>query len=257
MPAKHRARGRSSLRSFEIAEAVADSPKPVTLDYIARTTGIPKSTVHRLIKVMVDANVLLREAGPKSYSSGARLSSMIVGVMGRSTLQDKRRVILKWLVDQIGETCNFTTMASTDLLYVDRVEAEWPLNLTLQPGSKIPIHCTASGKMFLSRIPARLRRRILYGAPLERFTPKTVTDPMQLEKELARIRKTKISTDDEGFLAGLIAVAVPVYGRDRRIIATVSVHAPTARMSLARAVEHVPLLKRAAADLGRIYRQYS
>jgi IclR family transcriptional regulator, acetate operon repressor len=256
MSVKRREPLRSSLRSFEIAEAVVQSATPVTLDHIAHATGIPKSTAHRLIKLMAGARVLLREAGPKRYSAGARLSAMVVGIMSKSTLRDERRAILKGLVDQIGETCNFTTLDGTELIYVDRVEASWPLGLTLQPGSKVPIHCTASGKVFLSQIPARLRRRILYGAPLQRFTSKTITDPAQLEKELIRIRKTRVSTDDEGFLAGLIAVAVPVFGRDRRVIATVSVHAPTARMSLTRALKHVNLLRRAAGDLGRIYRQF-
>lgn len=256
MPAKRREPGRSSLRSFDIVEVIARSAEPVTLDHIASATGIPKSTAHRLINALVDAGVLLREARPKSYSAGTRLSAMVVESMSKSTFRDERRAILKELVDQIGETCNFTTLDGTELVYVDRVEAGWPLGLTLQPGSKVPIHCTASGKMFLSRLPARLRRRVLYGSPLQRFAPKTITDPARLEKELLRIRKTRVSTDDEGFLAGLIAVAVPVLGRDRRIIATVSVHAPTARMSLKRALEHVNLLRRAAGDLGRIYRQF-
>ena len=98
----------------------------------------------------------------------------------------------------------------------------------------MPIHCTSSGKLLLAHMPARQRRRVLYGAPIKRYTGKTITDPARLEAELARIRKTKISTDDEGYLAGLISVAVPVLGRNRRMIATVAVHAPTARMSLKR-----------------------
>ena len=68
--------------------------------------------------------------------------------------------------------------------------------------------------------------------------------------------KSKVSTDDEGYLAGLISVAVPVLGRNRRMIGTVAVHAPSARLSLKKALEHVGLLKAAAGDLGRIYRQF-
>ena len=150
----------------------------------------------------------------------------------------------------------FTTLDVTDIVYVDRVEAAWPLRVHLQPGSHVPIHCTSSGKLFLSHMPARQRRRLIYAAPLERFTAKTITDPARLELELARIRKSKVATDDEGYFAGLISVAVPVLGRNRRMIATVAVHAPTARLSLKRALEHVGLLKRAASDLGSIYRQF-
>ena len=73
-------------------------------------------------------------------------------------------------------------------------------------------------------MPARQCWRLLFQAPLKRFTDKTITDPARLEAELARIRRSNVSTDDEGYLAGLISVAVPVFGRDRKIIGGVAVH---------------------------------
>lgn len=244
------------MRSFEIIEAVAFSAEPISLDQIATATGAPKSTLHRLIKILVNYRVLMREANGKRYSAGERLLALTEGVRSHSSLHGERRAILKGLVDLIGETCNFTTLNVTDVVYVDRVEASWPLQMRLEPGSHVPIHCTSSGKLFLSRMPARQRRRLLFQAPLKRFTDKTITDPIRLEAELARIRRSNVSTDDEGYLAGLISVAVPVFGRDRKIIASVAVHAPTARMSLERALKHISLLKRAASDLGRLYRQF-
>jgi IclR family transcriptional regulator, acetate operon repressor len=237
-------------------EAIALSPEPLTLEGIAAATRIPKPSLHRFINALVESRVLLREAHGKAYSAGERLSAMAAGVLSHSALHDERRSILRSLVDQIGETCNFTTLDVHDVVYVDRVEASWPLRVHLQPGSRVPIHCTSSGKLFLAHMPAQKRRRLLYAAALKRYTSKTITDPARLEAELRRIRKTKISTDDEGYLAGLISVAVPVSGNKRRIIGTVAVHAPTARMSLKQALAHIGLLKRAAGDLGRIYRQF-
>lgn len=256
MSARDSRRYPPSLRSFEIAEVVALASEPLSLDAIAVATHIPKPTLHRFINTLIESGVLLREAHGKVYSAGERLSAMAAGVMSHSSLRNERRSILRTLVDQIGETCNFTTLDVHDIVYVDRVEAAWPLRVHLQPGSHVPIHCTSSGKLFLAHMPARKRRRLLHGTALKRFTGKTVTDPARLEAELTRIRKTRISTDDEGYLAGLISVAVPVLGRNRRMIGTVAVHAPTARMSLRRALAHVGLLKRAASDLGRIYRQF-
>ena len=247
--------GHTSLRSFQIAEAVAHSGQPITLDHIARVTAIPKSTAHRIVSTLASEGILLREVGGKCYSAGERLLAMIVGNMSKVSFQTERRAILRGLVDQIGETCNFATLDGTDVIYVDRVEADWPLRLHLQPGSRVPIHCTAIGKTFLAHMRAAMRRRVLYGTHLARYTAKTVTDPVQLEKELVRIRKTRVAVDDGGYLAGLIAVAVPVFGRDRRVIASVAVHAPEPRLSLSDALRHVPLLKRAAADLGMMYRK--
>jgi DNA-binding IclR family transcriptional regulator len=245
-----------SLRSLQIAEFVALASQPVTLGGIAAGTGIPKPSLHRFINALVETGVLLREPHERSYSVGSRLTAIAAGVMSHSSLRDERRSVLRTLVDQIGETCNFTTLDGNDIVYVDRVEAAWPLRLHLQPGSHVPIHCTSSGKLFLAHMPARRRRQLLYAGPLERFTGKTITDPGRLEAELKRIRKTKISTDDEGYLAGLISVAVPVWGRNRRMIGTVAVHAPNARMNLKQALAHVALLRRAASDLARIYRRF-
>lgn len=255
-PARRSRQYPPSLRSFQIAEAIASMPEPASLGAIAAMTGIPRPTVHRFIDALVGSGVLLREPHGKAYSVGRRLSAMAVDVMGHSSLRNDRRSILTTLVDQIGETCNFTTLDVNDVVYVDRVEAAWPLRVHLQPGSRVPIHCTSSGKLFLAHMPAHKRRRLVYDTPLKRFTAKTITEPARLDAELKRIRKTKISTDDEGYFAGLISVAVPVIGRNRRMIGAVAVHAPAARLSLKSALAQISLLKRAASDLGGLYRQF-
>lgn len=241
------------LRGLAIMEAVAQSATPLRLDQIAARSKIPRPTAHRLVRALVAAQVLLRETHAKTYSVGNRLSELALGALTNSSLRAARHVILKGLVEQIGETCNFTTLDGNEIVYIDRVEAGWPLRLHLQPGSRVPIHCTSSGKLFLSQMPALQRRRLIFGTPLKRYTAKTITDPKRLEAELKRIRKTRISTDDEGFLSGLISVAIPVYDAHKRMIATVAVHAPSARMSLKTALGHVPLLRRAATELGKIY----
>lgn len=247
-------RARSAcLRGLGIVEAVVRSAAPLTLDQIATATRIPKPTVHRLIGELVESGILLREVRPKTYAPGPRLTEMAFGALTNSGLRGARHAILRGLVDTIGETCNFTTLDGNEIAYIDRVEADWPLRLHLQPGSRVPIHCTSSGKLFLSQMPAWQRRRILGAGPLQRFTAKTITEPARLETELNRIRKSRISTDDEGFLSGLISVAVPVVDRRKKMIATVAVHAPSARLSLKRALEHVPLLQRASERLASLY----
>src|SRR5689334_14306062 len=114
--------------------------------------------------------------------------------------------------------------------------------MTLEPGSRVPIHCTASGKLFLATMDAARRRRILDSITLATLTPRTITGRKALESELARIAKRGYSTDDEEFIIGLIAVAVPVIGPSRRVVGAVACHAPEARLSLARAIDHLPRL---------------
>jgi len=236
-----------------IAELIAVQENPVSLDTISQATRIPKGTAHRLVSGLVRIGFLACDARPKNYSVGPRLAALGLAAQMHSSVRGERHAVLKALVDQIGETCNMTTLDGVEIVYIDRVESAWPLRLHLQPGSHVPIHCTSSGKLFLSQMRGSQRERILSRVPLKRYTPKTVTDRARLELELARIRKTKVATDDEGFLAGLISVAVPVLDGRGQMIATVAVHAPSARLSLRRALEHVGLLRWAANELGRLY----
>jgi DNA-binding IclR family transcriptional regulator len=84
---------------------------------------------------------------------------------------------------------------------------------------------------------------------LTRYTDTTITDSRRLAAELARIRAQKYATDNEEFHAGLVCVAVPVMDKGKRVCATVAVHAPVSRMPLSRALEHLPSLRRAAAEM--------
>jgi IclR family transcriptional regulator, acetate operon repressor len=242
----------TASRVLELLHFVARSPRPMKLEEISAATGIPKPTALRILQTLTETNALLRDAGPKSYSPGTRLTNLAISALVNSPLRAARHLILKNLVDQIGETCNFTTLDGSEVTYIDRVECRWPLRLQLQPGSRVPLHCTSSGKIYLSEMSARQRRSILR-VPLKRFTPRTIVDPKALEVELRQIRKRQYSTDNEGFLTGLISVAVPVMDRTQRVFATVAVHAPSARLSLRDAQTYIPLLRAAAERLAQLY----
>ena|SRR5579862_5126892 len=242
---------------MEVLSAIAASPVPLTTEQIVLATRLPRATVYRLVGGLCEQQVLLREPKNAGFSPGPKLNELSLHLMANGSFQSARHAILQVLVSQVGETCNFTTYHDGAVLYVDRVESKWPLRLSLHPGSSTPLFCTSSGKLYLSLMPAIQRRRFLRAAPIPKYTDKTITDPEVLETELRQIRRARVSTDDEGFLAGLISVAVPVYGLNKSVIGTVSVHALEARLSLPRAMTFVPQLRRAAADLGSAYRRLS
>jgi DNA-binding IclR family transcriptional regulator len=157
------------------------------------------------------------------------------------------------LVASLGETCNFTTMSGTEVLYLDRVETRWPLRLHLEPGSRVPLHSTASGKLFLANLPPDRRRRLLETLPLTTDTPSTITSIVRLEEECATILRRGYSTDNEEFLLGLIAVAVPVTTPSGGMVAAIACHAPCARMPLRDAVARLPEMREAARKIGATF----
>lgn len=241
----------TSARAFAVLECVVKSAEPLASPELLEATGFPKSTVHRLLMLLESEHLLAREPDGKRYSAGPRLAALSLAALKNPEHRAERHAVLQGLVDEVGETCNFTMLDGNEVVYLDRVEAHWPLRLMLAPGSHVPLHCTASGKLFLALMPAARRRRLLDAASLKRLTRNTITDKRRLLRELERIRSEKVGTDNGEFLVGLTAVAVPVLDTKQRILATVAVHAPTSRMSIENARRHVPELRRAAAKLAR------
>lgn len=235
-----------SERALLMLESIARAEDPPTLNELMASTELPKATTHRFVTRLEKLGFVQRTIDGKRFGVGYRLTALVLDAMRHSFQSAPRRAILTGLVDKIGETCNITMLDGTELIYLDRVESDWPLQIRLKVGSRVPLHCTASGKLFLSLTPHSFRKALFEAGPLLRHTPRTIVDVAALETELNRIRRTKIGTDDEEFIEGMTAAAVPVLDSRGTICATVAVHGPTVRLPLKRALALVPALSRAA-----------
>ena len=235
----------ATLRALAVLEALAAAERPAALGELTAMVRLPKPTLYRMLGMLQAAGLVMREPGARRYAPGPRLAALGRSIMLNASLRGERRAILARLVEELGETCNFTMLDGPQVVYVDRVETAWPLRMTLTSGSRVPLHCTASGKLLLALLPKAARERLVAQLPLTRFTESTLTEPKRLYAELNRIRANRYATDNEEFHAGLVCVAVPV-AADRRACAALAVHAPASRMPLERALGHLPLLRRAA-----------
>lgn len=251
--AKKNDRNAPTVRAFSVLDVLASNDRPVSLAELASQVRLPKPSVHRLLAQLGSVDLVRREPGGKRFAVGPRLSRLALHVLMNSTTRGTRHAILQRLVDELGETCNLTMLDGAEVVYLDRVEAAWPLRISLQPGSRVPLHCTASGKLLLALQPAAKRTRLLDRIALTRHTPHTLTERAPLEEELKRIRQRKVSTDNEEYLAGLVCVAVPITAPDGKAFAAVAVQALLARMPLERALGEVRRLKSAAAALASTF----
>ncbi len=239
-------------RLLTVLEAVAGADGAVAAVDLVPKVGLPKPTVHRLCTVLEDLGYLEREPGTKRFVIGHRQEALALDSLLNAGSRGARHAILEALAREVGETVNVTVLRGNWVVYVDRVESHWPLRTHLQPGSRVPLHCGASGLLFLSFMPAAQRRRLLTAAPLERWTENTITDPVRIEERLKTIRKTGVAIESEEFMRGLIGLAVPVYDARGRICATVSMHAPTARFTVDEVLASVPALQRAADAISKL-----
>jgi len=114
-------------------------------------------------------------------------------------------------------------------------------------GKILPLHCGASGKVLLAYMPEKERRKIICGKPLEKFTPKTITDPDELEADLEQIRRQGYAVSFEEREAGNYSVVVPILGNGGKILASLSICGPIFRFS----DEQLEKNKAAALDAAR------
>lgn len=237
------------LRSLKLLEAVAAAGQGISLTDLAQSLHVPKPTVFRLTQRLEEGGYLLREPGKGGFTVGPRLLSLGFDTIRASGTNPERRAILGALVAAIGETCHFTALAGSEVLYLDRVETRWPLRAQFDPGLRLPLHSTASGKLFLAHMPAERRRRLLEMLDLTAATSATLTTPERLEEECSGIRRDGYSLDREEFMAGVVSIAVPVTNSSGGVMAAIACHAPSVRLTVEEALGRLPRMHEAARKL--------
>jgi len=254
MTAMRRSKGSSIRRSLAILEKIAEAGRPLTPTELNADLSLPKPTIHRLCTMLRHEGYLQRSIDGRGLTAGPKLSAMALDVVaGAGGQRAALHAILEELAETVGETCNINVPDGNAMRYIDRVEARWPLRLQLPVGTRVPLHCTASGKLFLSSLAPARRRQVITNLVLEPHTPNTVSDPGTLETMLERIRRNGFGDDNEEFLEGMVAVAVPVRDGKGRLVATLAMHGPTQRLTLEAAKAQLPALRKAADRLSRLF----
>ncbi|WP_213953636.1 IclR family transcriptional regulator [Variovorax sp. dw_954] len=241
-----------AMRLFALLETIAAKDQRYSLQGLVEEMGLPKPTLHRMLQQLEGAGLLQREGDGRHYGMGTRLRRLAENLLMNDSLHGARHAVLRRLVEEVGESCNLTALSGGEVVYLDRVETAAPLRFYLHPGSRVPVHCSASGKVFLAQMSPAQRRRLLANGPLEAYTPGTLTDLAQIEAEIERVQKDGHAFDNEEFLPGLLCIAALVPNPDGPSNLCLAVQAPVMRLDMAKARKLLPALRRAALALSRL-----
>lgn len=239
----------TNLRLLSVLEEVARAGVPVTPTEVNTALELPKPTIHRLFATLEEEGFLQRDMDGRAYAPGPRMRTLAASTLSSLRIRTARQAILRRLSREIGETCNIALPDRDAMVYLERVETEWPLRIQLPPGTRVPFHATAAGKMYLSTLASNHLERYLNATPLTPHTDNTIIDREALLAELHDISTQGHALDREEFMADMVALAVPIMEANGRLMATLSFHAPTQRFDLARAVTHLDGLRAAAREL--------
>lgn len=251
MTSKRPGRGPSVTRVMDIVEAVSSLEQPMSPADLAFHLNIPKASLHRLL-LQLEADGYVQTNMRGKVVPGQRMYRMALGVLHSSRYQLQRQAILQRLGRQLDEACGIAIPDGTEMVYYDRVESSWPLQFNLKTGSRVPLWCTSSGKLYLSSLPKNMRHRVIHNLPLEKYSRHTLTDPDSLEESLLLIREQEMGIDNEEYIDGMVGCAVPIKNAEGQFIASLYTHVPVVRKSLDELKAFAPQLRQAAAEISNL-----
>lgn len=216
-------------KALVILETLNGGAQGKALAEIAGETGLPKTTVHRLLTIMQHRGFVDRTEG-SGYIVGRKVISLGLAAAERDSLVTAAKPVLTILVEQTQETVQLGVLQDMQLLYVDRKEpADAAIRLARMPALLAELHTSAMGKAILAFSPEEMVERFL-ALPLARYTEHTITDPDKLREDLAEIRSTGLARVGQERYSGVVAIGVPILDAHGVAFAAVSVAGPAHRM---------------------------
>jgi len=242
-------------RAIDLLFHLHEHAQPRGVSEIARALGLPKSTVHRLLRALARRGLVEQDA--RRYAPGGRLVALGLGAQERDSVVAAARPILDEEARALGETVFLMAPRSAGMLVLDKAEGVGFLRAAPRLGELVPLHATAAGKLAFAFAPDRFP---LESAALEGFTERTLRDRETLRAEVERARKHGFAENHGEWIDGLSVVAAPVLldlaGAGRRLIAVLAVAAATPRLrelGTARVARRaVEAAKRIQARLGAV-----
>ncbi|MET7462758.1 IclR family transcriptional regulator [Nonomuraea sp. NPDC005501] len=218
----------------------------LTLTDLARRSGLPLSTVHRLAAELEGGRVLSR--GP----DGRLRIGLRLWELGRLAAGDLQEVAHPWLLELFagtGENVHLAVRDGVEALYLDKVHGRRAVRIVSRTGGRLPMHPTGVGKALLAYAPEWFVHAYL-ARELERPTPHTITEPGRLARELAAVRAQGYALTFEEMTLGSCSAAAPVLVEGRAVAAVGIVLSSRRARELHRLVEP---LRAAAGEIARAY----
>ncbi|WP_336213181.1 IclR family transcriptional regulator [Nonomuraea sp. LPB2021202275-12-8] len=214
-----------------ILEAFRPDEDRVALAELARRTRLSKATIHRICQDLIRWGAL--ERAGNGYRLGLRLFELGQRVSRPRTLREAAFPCLEDLAGTTKETVHCAIRDGHEVVYIEKIGGYRPASRPSRTGGRLPLHCTATGKVLLAFATQDVIDEVL-SAPMHRFTPHTITSPRRLRAELAEIRASHVAVESQECRIGYLSVAAPVFGGDGLLAGAISVAAPTSRASRTR-----------------------
>lgn len=234
-----------TVKVMSLVEVLLATEEYMGIRELAQRTGIPKSTVQRILASMEENGWVTQDIKTQSYRIGFKLLSLTNSWRLRLELTRQAHDIMVSLCEESRQTILLLVQDGYRGICQDKVEPERTIKLVAETGKVFPLHAAACGKILLAYAHTSLQNHIL-ASELEAFTPVTIINPQQLKDEIVTIHKNGRAISVEEMTCGAAEIAVPLLNPDGSLIAALSIAGP--KFDMEPQLERFELLLRDAAN---------
>jgi DNA-binding IclR family transcriptional regulator len=237
-------------RAIGLLKVFSDAQPEWGLSELAQVTKLNKTTAFRLLAALEAEGLVMRNPLSGGYRLGVELVALGGCAMRSNPLRAMSRPVLESLAQECDESATLEVLAGSHVLIVDEVSNRHPMGMSQDVGSRLPAHATATGKVLLAHLDAEVLTAALR-QPLAQLTEATIVDPTRLRNQLAQIRRQGYAITNGELEPGFVAVAAPIYDRERQATAAISIGGASLRLPPERLLAVATLVQMAARQIAR------
>lgn len=241
-------KSKTLTRALDIIDVFDYDNRELTAQELSQRTGIPLSTLYRLIKDLETRGYLKYNSQQATYGLGMRFFELGCVVEQQIELPEICGPIMRQLSEQFDATIMLTAVYRNEVICLEVIQSRRILRLAMERGSRLPFYAGAGSKILMAFLPESEIDKLLAQQPIVAFTSHTLTDPTAFKLQLAQIREQGYALSDQEMNPGAVGIATPIYNAQREVVAGLTMAGPSSLLVKERYPEYVEVLQLAAEE---------
>ena len=241
-------KSKTLTRALDIIDVFDYDNRELTAQELSQRTGIPLSTLYRLIKDLETRGYLKYDSRMATYGLGMRFFELGCVVAQQIELPEVCGNVMRQLSEQFDSTVMLTAVYRNEVICLEVAQSRRILRLAMERGSRLPFYAGAGSKILMAFLPEADIDRLLAQQPIVAFTSHTMTDPAAFKQHLHEIRQQGYALSDQEMNPGAVGIAAPIYNAQREVVAGLTLAGPSSVLYHERFPEYIEAIQLAAAS---------
>jgi IclR family KDG regulon transcriptional repressor len=242
----------SVIKALEVLDFFTVEKPELSLAEISKHMGTHKSSVYRILRTLEATNFLRWNSERGKYRLSPKILELASRVLAQYDLREVAGPSMDDLAARTGEIIHLSILDECEIVYLEKKGAGQVLTVATRVGGRYPAYASAMGKVLMAFLPEQQLQGILEETELAALTPNTITDEVQLRRELEKIRGQGYALDNEEAFPGIRCIAAPIREPRGKVVAAISATVPAQRLPTERSPELIEMITETASRISAL-----